>query len=378
MSRCLLTALLLCFCLLPAAQAQSDSSFQNLYFVQKGESPRFDSADYLFSKKGFYIYRNCIYNVVLRNRIAVTIKVIDIRNDSILCTAQRNKGYDTLHLHPSDLLRLRLQSGEAYGMFSSRSFRPLRYVFERSDTAKAFPVKTELTYNEYTNSDVTYSIVPIITGTGLSQRRERLSETYYCQGVPSDTPCPKVTKPEKQRPSQTRNIAWVTTSNATEINGLALGVQTTNLHGDPLRVNGLNVDAGLLSAFGAMYTLFLVGYDNVLGEYSDTLDKSDIKIRVKGLSLSGGGLAGDLLVHGLSINGGILVAEEAVGLHITGMQSMVQDFKGVVVSGLRNKSMRGRGLQVSLLNICRDFKGVQIGLWNVNAKRKLPIINWDF
>ncbi|MEI9809216.1 MAG: hypothetical protein WDO16_15890 [Bacteroidota bacterium] len=66
------------------------------------------------------------------------------------------------------------------------------------------------------------------------------------------------------------------------------------------------------------------------------------------------------------------------GLVITGSQNVISDFRGVAISLLRNLSVRGAGLQIGLLNICKHMKGVQIGLWNVNSKRKLPFINWSF
>jgi hypothetical protein len=94
--------------------------------------------------------------------------------------------------------------------------------------------------------------------------------------------------------------------------------------------------------------------------------------------LSAGGVIGDVKMHGVSLNGGIYQSVSSKGLVVTGSQSIVDEFNGVLISGLRNKSIKGKGLQVSLLNVCKHMKGIQIGLWNVNSKRKLPLINWSF
>jgi hypothetical protein len=40
--------------------------------------------------------------------------------------------------------------------------------------------------------------------------------------------------------------------------------------------------------------------------------------------------------------------------------------------------MHGKGVQVALYNKSMDFRGVQLGLWNVNGRRSLPLINWQF
>jgi hypothetical protein len=36
-----------------------------------------------------------------------------------------------------------------------------------------------------------------------------------------------------------------------------------------------------------------------------------------------------------------------------------------------------RGLQIGIFNASKHTKGVQLGIWNKNEKRKLPIINWN-
>jgi hypothetical protein len=52
--------------------------------------------------------------------------------------------------------------------------------------------------------------------------------------------------------------------------------------------------------------------------------------------------------------------------------------KGVSVAPFANFGKKCRGLQIGAFNKCDDFKGIQIGWWNENEKRKLPLINWNF
>ena len=37
-----------------------------------------------------------------------------------------------------------------------------------------------------------------------------------------------------------------------------------------------------------------------------------------------------------------------------------------------------RGLQIGVVNKSKNLRGIQIGIWNVNQKRRLPLINWNF
>jgi hypothetical protein len=36
------------------------------------------------------------------------------------------------------------------------------------------------------------------------------------------------------------------------------------------------------------------------------------------------------------------------------------------------------GMQLGILNLAEELRGFQIGLWNRNARRALPFINWQF
>jgi len=36
------------------------------------------------------------------------------------------------------------------------------------------------------------------------------------------------------------------------------------------------------------------------------------------------------------------------------------------------------GLQIAMWNKSKNTKRIQSGLWNINEKRNLPIINWNF
>jgi len=44
--------------------------------------------------------------------------------------------------------------------------------------------------------------------------------------------------------------------------------------------------------------------------------------------------------------------------------------------GLINEAGKVNGLQLGLINKTTELRGLQIGLWNVNEKRKFPIVNW--
>ncbi|MBS1566594.1 MAG: hypothetical protein JST39_19575 [Bacteroidetes bacterium] len=103
-----------------------------------------------------------------------------------------------------------------------------------------------------------------------------------------------------------------------------------------------------------------------------------MNLRIRGLSISGGGIMGDVQMKGCSISAGVCAPVEARGFVLSATQTVIGEFNGIVISPLRNRSAKGRGMQLGLLNICKDMKGLQVGLWNVNSKRRLPLVNWNF
>ncbi len=37
-----------------------------------------------------------------------------------------------------------------------------------------------------------------------------------------------------------------------------------------------------------------------------------------------------------------------------------------------------KGLQIGVVNKAKRLRGIQLGIWNINERRKLPLINWNF
>ena len=129
--------------------------------------------------------------------------------------------------------------------------------------------------------------------------------------------------------------------------------------------------------------------------------------KINGLNISGSGtVCGDCIVNGLTVGaiGQYLYASNGISISIVGTiikkQNGLQlsmfndvhqgaglqvgignsaiDYKGIQIGLLSNDVLKSRGIQVGLFNKSKNLKGLQVGLWNVNQKRKLPLINWNF
>lgn len=83
--------------------------------------------------------------------------------------------------------------------------------------------------------------------------------------------------------------------------------------------------------------------------------------------------------NGLAIGFGGNEIEKFSGVMIGGPFNNKASFlKGVQIGGENYIINRGRGLQIGIFNSAKNFKGIQLGLWNKNDKRALPFLNWQF
>lgn len=129
---------------------------------------------------------------------------------------------------------------------------------------------------------------------------------------------------------------------------------TTTPH---LKLNGINLSTGCFFTSTDM-----TGLNISLGNKFNNFN---------GISLAPlGTLAGKQ--NGLSI--GIINGNNQLSGATFGIYNQSQDLNGLHF-GIVNRVKRNCGLQVGVYN--KSFsKGFQLGIWNVNSKRSLPLLNW--
>ena len=185
-------------------------------------------------------------------------------------------------------------------------------------------------------------------------------------------------------PNRDNFICWTYHRPNTNINGLSLGLfssSTQNVNSNGLRIELLG--EGLLLGF--LPKSPVVETDSAFNR----LEKSGEKIN--GVNISAFGSLSNNSVNGLTLGLMGQLHKQVNGLSMTIFANMVQEQNGLMIAfsneafsmkgaqiGLFNKAKQQKGVQIGLVNKAQQQKGLQIGLWNVNGKRKLPIINWDF
>lgn len=105
-------------------------------------------------------------------------------------------------------------------------------------------------------------------------------------------------------------------------------------------------------------------------------DQTFFKVRNNGLIISIFG-TNTSITNGIAISGLVSNGMIINGLGLNLLSNNYVKANGLFIS-LFNQSYKTNGIQIGLVNRSKHIKGLQIGLWNVNSKRKLPLINWGF
>jgi hypothetical protein len=178
-----------------------------------------------------------------------------------------------------------------------------------------------------------------------------------------------------------RFVIWLIPSAAKNIYGIAIGPvgseaicnrpYTKYSHGLNLQVPG----QGFFQVFfiNKVDKGFFAGNDAGRMVYQDTIPERAVH---NGLLISPLGTFTDQ-VNGMSISLWMSMGKKVNGLSFNLLWNLYSNINGVSL-GLVNHAGAIKGLQIGLINKAKEMKGFQFGLWNINEKRSLPLINWNF
>ncbi|MBL1219764.1 hypothetical protein JET18_02885 [Chryseobacterium sp. L7] len=148
----------------------------------------------------------------------------------------------------------------------------------------------------------------------------------------------------------------------------------------PKKVNGVGLGFnGLGIFFPALLLVSIPSIDNWAINDIDSETLPDKMNKINGLQLSIINME-PTVTNGLEINMASNISAPSVtnGVAFSPLYNFHHTTKGAAVSTFANVAQKCRGAQIALINVCKDSRGIQIGFWNENEKRKLPLINWNF
>lgn len=337
-----------------------------------------------FDPKGFYLYRNCIYEFKTTDDKLYMGRLIDIKPDTLYFTNFFNENVaakvgvplDTFSLYYQKLAKLRLISDRVMGLYTTQSLQKFQFIFKK-DTIHCFTPSEW--YPIFSNDTDLYELAPHLTAQGVNLLYEEEGATYYFYGA-------GLRKPDREKIDTTydvRNVMWYTPCDVEKINGLAIGLHPENMKNsgynekDSLTINGLNLHVN-------PFAIFLILSPHFVGPYSDSIEyydqhlKKDIETTVNGVNISLVNTINETALNGLNITSLITLVDEIEGCTISGISNFAYYFKGVSIATFYNHATKATGVQIGLVNKSKDLRGLQLGLWNINGRRSLPFINLQF
>ena len=369
--------ILLTLAVLSIAGTAQPGNAWTLKFTKKNRDFKPGKDDYQPGKNGFYLYENGTYDLQLKNDMQYRGRLVAIKKDSCYFTTAVSAAaaaimylpFDTICIAPRSIRKIRLIGDRMMGLYGAVHLRNYKYDFIAADSSRC--LRTDTITDTITT--VRYLRFYHITMQGLDAYflpYDTLDRTK----IPARDSIQPVTA-NRDTPSHTRNYAWFLPLNAAKINGLATGLFTGNINGRPLTINGMNANIDLPVVYISMFTLFHIFDAAAVKMMPDSIAEEG-NVTVNGSSFSMGGVINGRSLTGLSVNGGLCESNNAKGIHIAGGFTFFHRLKGMALS-IRNAATYGHGIQLGLINSCKHLRGFQVGLWNVNGKRKLPFINWS-
>lgn len=176
--------------------------------------------------------------------------------------------------------------------------------------------------------------------------------------------------------TKVQNFIDFSPSNITKVNGLSIkywdSFDNTNYN---KKINGIELGLNPIGVFFPF--LIFIHSLNPLEIEPPVISTSNIKKTINGLQFSIGNLE-EAKINGIEINfsGGINTIVK--GISISPSINKHYIIHGISIAPIGNFDEEFYGVQIGLVNKTTNSKGIQIGLWNKNEKRSLPLLNWSF
>jgi hypothetical protein len=176
-------------------------------------------------------------------------------------------------------------------------------------------------------------------------------------------------------------VIWYSPSQATQMYGIMLNfwpkdnmfkkVSYPKIYGVELNV----MPIGLFMPFVLAIHSIVPETHQPLAENIDSIDFNSFK-KINGIQIGLFNIE-PTIICGLDINVSGSFSSKSNGLTISAVMNKHHVVNGLTFAIIGNHDTKCNGVQIGLINTCKELRGIQIGLWNKNQYRWLPIINWN-
>ena len=171
---------------------QSDSVW-NVMILKKGNQPEIKDNMAVFSQTGFYLYRNCFYDLKFRDNTKKTLRLIDIKPDTLIFTGISEKRDSNLAQVSKDTFLIDYKSIENllllkdWGAETSKKIKCEEYYFIFHKSIIDNRYESEYDY-VFSIGDSKNELVPRLSSYGITYHYEYGGKLYYHSGIKVHTP----------------------------------------------------------------------------------------------------------------------------------------------------------------------------------------------
>ncbi|MDR2039731.1 MAG: hypothetical protein LBQ60_17560 [Bacteroidales bacterium] len=178
-----------------------------------------------------------------------------------------------------------------------------------------------------------------------------------------------------------RYLIWVSPSETKQVYGImfnfwpneGIGVQYPSIYGAEINLNPIGLFAPVITLVHAVFD----PATHHMGDVDpDILDISKFK-KINGIQVGSINMEPSV-INGLDINATMSAQSKVNGISISAVMNKQYIMNGITIAPIANHADKCNGIQMGLVNTSKKLKGFQFGLWNINQKRSLPLINWSF
>jgi len=174
------------------SSGQSDSVW-NVMILKKGNQPEIKDNMAEFSQTGFYLYRNCFYDLKFRDNIKRTLRLIDIKPDTLTFIGISEKKDSNLAQVAKDTFQVGYKNIEKllllrdWGAETSKKINcdDYYFIFHKSLIDNRYESKYAYVFPSGNSKN---ELVPRLSSYGITYHYEYGGKLYYHSGIKVQTP----------------------------------------------------------------------------------------------------------------------------------------------------------------------------------------------
>ena len=160
--------------------------------LKKGNQPEIRDNMAAFSQTGFYLYRNCFYDLHFRDKTKKTLRLIDIKPDTLIFTGISEKRDSNFTLVAKDTLRIdyktigKLLLIKDWGAENSKKIDcdDYYFIFHKSTNENRYESKYAYIF---ASGDSKNELVPRLSSDGITYHYEYGGKLFYYSGFKVQT-----------------------------------------------------------------------------------------------------------------------------------------------------------------------------------------------